>query len=87
MQYAVLPTAASGNGSVAFIVISENDDARGILQLSSSTYDAEEPSQNFVTVNRGAGTFGTVQYYFDQEHAAIVLFSDDNSYHIGYTEH
>ena len=42
------------------MVIDENDDARGVLQLSSSTYDTEEPSQDFVIVNREAGTFGTV---------------------------
>ena len=59
----VLPTSASGNGSVAFVVIDENDDARGVLQLSSSTYDTEEPSQDFVIVNRGAGTFGTVKIH------------------------
>lgn len=56
----MLPTAASGNGSLAFVVISENDDARGVLELSSSAYDTSEPSQNFVIVNRDAGTFGTV---------------------------
>ena len=43
------------------MVIAENDDARGVLQLSSSTYEAEESSQNFVTVSRGAGSFGTVR--------------------------
>ena len=58
---AVLPTSASGNGSLAFVVISENDDARGVLQLSSSTYEAEESSQDFVTVSRAAGNFGTVR--------------------------
>ena len=42
------------------MVIAENDDARGVLQLSSSTYEAEESSQSFVTVSRGAGSFGTV---------------------------
>ena len=41
-------------------MIAENDDARGVLQLSSSTYDATESSQNFVTVTREAGSFGTV---------------------------
>ena len=44
------------------MVIAENDDARGVLQLSSSTYEAEESSQNFVTVSRGAGSFGTVRH-------------------------
>ena len=62
LPHSVLPTSASGNGSLAFIVIRENDDARGIVELSSATYDAEELSQNFVTVNRNAGTFGTVQF-------------------------
>ena len=60
----VLPTSATGNGSLALIVIQENDDARGIVELSSATYDAEEPLQDFVTVNRDAGTFGTVLYLY-----------------------
>lgn len=52
--------SGSGNGSLAFIVISENDDARGVLRLSNSTYNVEEPSQNIVTIIREAGTFGMV---------------------------
>ena len=51
-------------------MIDENDDARGILQLSSSTYDTEEPSQDFVTVNREAGTFGTVRIQSSSKHIA-----------------
>ena len=43
------------------MVVAENDDARGVLQLPSSSYEAEESSQNFVTVSRGAGSFGTVR--------------------------
>lgn len=45
-------------------MVSENDDARGVLQFSNSTYNAEEPSQNFVIVNREAGTFGMVSVFF-----------------------
>ncbi|CAI8030499.1 Adhesion G-protein coupled receptor V1 [Geodia barretti] len=71
----LLPTSASGNGSLAFVVIAENDDARGVLQLSSSTYEAEESSQNFVTVSRGAGSFGTVTV--DWEAVAITAQSSD----------
>lgn len=44
-------------------MVSENDDARGVLQFSNSTYNAEEPSHNFVTVIREAGTFGMVSVF------------------------
>ena len=55
------------------MVITENDDARGVLQLSSSTYEAEESSQSFVTVSRGAGSFGTVR------HATLMLHTLNSS--------
>ena len=55
-----LPSVAPGNDSVAFIVISENDDARGVVQLSTSSVETSEPSQEFISVTRAAGTFGEV---------------------------
>ena len=55
-----LPSVATGNDSVAFIVISENDDARGVVQLSTSIVETSEPSQQFISVTRRAGTFGEV---------------------------
>ena len=55
-----LPFVAPGNDSVAFIVISENDDARGVVQLSSGSIQTSEPSQEFISVTREAGTFGEV---------------------------
>lgn len=55
-----LPFVAPGNDSVAFVVISENDDARGVVQLSSGSVQTSEPSQEFISVTREAGTFGEV---------------------------
>lgn len=55
-----LPSVAPGNDSVAFVVISENDDARGVVQLSTSIVQTPEPSQRFISVTRLAGTFGEV---------------------------
>ena len=55
-----LPFVAPDNDSVAFIVISENDDARGVVQLSMSSVETAEPSQAFISVTRAAGTFGEV---------------------------
>ena len=50
------------------MVVAENDDARGVLQLSSSSYEADESSQNFVTVIREAGTFGVVRMWYTHTH-------------------
>ena len=55
-----LPSVAPGNDSVAFVVIGENDDARGVVQLSQSAVETPEPSQAFISVTREAGTFGEV---------------------------
>ena len=55
-----LPFIAPGNDSVAFIVISENDDARGVVQFSQSAVETPEPSQDFISITREAGTFGEV---------------------------
>ena len=55
-----LPSVAVGNDSVAFIVIGENDDARGVVQLSAAIVETSEPSQQFISITRQAGTFGQV---------------------------
>ena len=55
-----LPSVAPGNDSVAFVVIGENDDARGVVRLSQSTVETLEPSQDFISITREAGTFGEV---------------------------
>ena len=49
-----------GNESLAFVLISENDDARGVIQFTSSEINTTEPSQSFVLLTRTAGTFGEV---------------------------
>ena len=56
-----LPSVAPGNDSVAFVVISENDDARGVIELSGNRVETPEPSQGFISVIRQAGTFGEVR--------------------------
>ena len=55
-----LPSVAIGNDSLAFIVIGENDDARGVVQLSAGIVETSEPSQQFISIIRRAGTFGQV---------------------------
>ena len=42
------------------IVISQNDNANGVVSLSASSYDVEEGSTLQVTVVRSAGTFGII---------------------------
>ena len=59
--HAVAPTLLPGNESLAFILISENDDARGVIQFTSSEINTTEPSQSFVLLTRTAGTFGEVR--------------------------
>lgn len=44
----------------ATIVIDENDNARGIFQLSSTTFSASEGDTSAITVSRTAGTYGEV---------------------------
>lgn len=55
-----LPSVVPGNDSVAFIVISANDDAMGVVELSGNRVETPEPSQGFISVTRQAGTFGEV---------------------------
>ena len=57
----VAPTLVPGNDSLAFVLISENDDARGVIQFTSSEINTTEPSQSFVFLARTAGTFGEVR--------------------------
>ena len=59
--HTVAPTLLPGNESLAFILISENDDARGVIQFTSSEINTTEPSQSFVLLRRTAGTFGEVR--------------------------
>ena len=56
----VPPAIPAGNESLAFIVVTENDDARGIIQLTSSEVNTTEPSQEFINLTRSAGDFGEV---------------------------
>lgn len=58
--HTVAPTLVPGNESLAFVLISENDDARGVIQFTSSEINTTEPSQSFVLLTRTAGTFGEV---------------------------
>lgn len=60
----VLPTVVPGNDSLAILIIAENDDARGVVQFSAATVTTTEPSQEFISLQRSAGTFGnlTVQW-------------------------
>ena len=60
----VLPSVVPGNDSLAILVISENDDARGVIGFTESIITTAEPSQEFISVQRSEGTFGeiTVQW-------------------------
>ena len=42
------------------MVIEENDDARGVFELSASSVITPEPSQGFISVQRTGGSFGEV---------------------------
>lgn len=56
----VLPSVAPGNDSLAILIIAENDDARGVIQLSAAAVTTSEPSRDFITLQRSAGTFGNI---------------------------
>ncbi len=56
----VLPAVVPGNDSLAIFIITENDDARGVVQFSSAAVTTPEPSQDFITLQRSAGTFGNL---------------------------
>ena len=47
--------------AVAEVIITENDDARGIVEFSSAIINTTEPNAaNYLTVTRSAGAFGQV---------------------------
>jgi len=56
----VLPMLVTGNASVAVVVISENDDARGVVQLAEASYEVSEAAQDFLLVARSRGLFGNI---------------------------
>ena len=56
----VLPVRAPGNDSIAVLVISENDDARGVVEFTRTTYTVPEPSQDFLLLRRSQGLFGNI---------------------------
>lgn len=56
----VLPSPVPGNDSLAIVVIAENDDARGVVDLLESAVTTSEPSQNFISIRRSAGRFGNL---------------------------
>lgn len=56
----VLPLVAPGNNSIAIFIISENDDARGLVQLLRATFSVPEPSQDFILLHRSKGLFGNI---------------------------
>ena len=55
---AILTTNNSNN---ATILIEENDDARGTVALSNSSFTATEGNTNFITLTRSGGTLGDVR--------------------------
>lgn len=64
-----------GASRVAHVIIEKNDNANGIVQLSSSTVSVPEPyTGSVVNITRTAGAFGTVS-------DLNVHFSPDNVYH------
>ena len=51
-------------GGQGEIIINENDDARGVLALSSLSVDVTEPNVGtFLQIIRTGGTFGTVRIF------------------------
>ena len=60
----VPPAIATGNESLAFILVTENDDARGVVQFTASIFNTTEPSQDFATLVRTGGNFGEVRRTF-----------------------
>ena len=49
------------DSSTAEIIIVQNDDARGVVQFSSTEYNTTEPNtEQFLTITRSRGTFGLV---------------------------
>lgn len=73
----VLPSVVPGNDSLAILIISENDDARGVIEFTESTVTTAEPSLEFISVQRSEGTFGdiTVQWQAVPDTADVTDYS------------
>ena len=56
----VLPQVAPGNESIAVVEIAENDNARGVVELSQVAVTTTEPSGQILSIVRREGTFGQV---------------------------
>ncbi len=56
----VLPQVAPGNESIA-VEIAENDNARGVVELSAVAVTTTEPSEQILSIVRREGTFGEVR--------------------------
>ena len=56
----VLPMLPSGNASVGVVIISENDNARGVVQFAQASYEASEPAVDFLLLERSRGLFGNI---------------------------
>ena len=59
----VPPTIPSSNESLAFIIITENDDARGLIEFSAATMEVEEGDTGTILLQRTGGMFGEVCTY------------------------
>lgn len=59
----VPPVVPSNNESLAFIIITENDDARGMIQFSAATMEVEEGDTGTILLQRTGGAFGEVCTY------------------------
>ncbi len=58
----VLPQVAPGSQSIAVVEIAENDDARGVVELSQVAVTTAEPSEQILSIIRREGLFGEVLY-------------------------
>ena len=56
----VPPTIPAGNESLGFVIITENDDARGVIEFSVASINVSEGDTNFILLQRTGGTFGEV---------------------------
>ena len=55
--------ATDNNSNNATILITENDDGHGIIELTATEFKATERDSNFITVIRSAGQFGEVRVH------------------------
>lgn len=44
----------------ATIIIAENDDARGVIEFTSASFNGSEGDSSFIHLRRSGGTFGEV---------------------------